>query len=159
MGSSPGRWRVGGFALSYGLLKRSARLPDSEKPGYCQRLIIFIGDFTCSRCWRALVALARLRRTFEASKTGVQVIGDGRYLHQAKALAADLGLPFSFANDESGALRRLAEPRSAPPSEHASAAVLIGRDGLVRHRQQMGHPDETIDEAALIEAMALPRDC
>lgn len=160
MGSFCGCERVGGLAIGYGLwpLAKQRQGAKTEKPP--SRLLVHVCGFTCTRCWRGLVALAASRQTLRANNIQVQVVGDGRYLRQARDLAADLGLPFTFVRrEEGGPQHSAADSQPDEQSKHYGTALLIDEQGVVHYRQQFRYPEEPIDEALLIGALRRVRSC
>jgi peroxiredoxin len=157
MGTLGSHWLGEGLVSINALSLRDENALTAGGGGRRNVVLFFMCAFTCSRCWRELVGLARSGDLFKACNTEIQVVGRGRYRRQAAALAAELDLSVTIVDDEDGALRRMARVGRRQTELHSSRAVFVDGEGVVRHRQSAQFPDDLLDASILIDAVA--RSC
>lgn len=126
--------------------------------GHQHTIYYFMCRFTCSRCWRTALELARYHEALLDRNITVVLVGQGPYLRQATCLAAGLRLPFHLIVDDRGVLRRRFDDGSEDGNSHRQSIVLVDSQGSVRYRQRVSLPGGRLRLASLmVVAFTLPK--
>jgi len=113
----------------------------------------FMCRFTCSRCWRTAMVLAKLNKQLLANNTTVVLVGDDRYIEPASRLAAELELPFPLLADKHGTLRRIYGMRRPNSDCCHGALVLVDLHGAVRFGHECASAEASVNITNLLAAV------
>jgi len=111
---------------------------------------LFMCRWTCSRCWHLAKTLGTLDALSINQKIRIVMVGQGRYLPQAKKFAREHQIPFKLIADDHRIFRRIFGLHQQNSQNHHLTMILADNVGRICYwpRLAVGSKQQFINELA-----------